>query len=128
MTFDYNATRSRVLKGASHIGVVISKPEALRKMSAEQARKARAVNFMTDELWQFRLLGEGALIAEISYGYFMQSPMFGLTVYCVGELAAEADQWDHALSGVFSDEAALWGRLTDLNTGARDRLAALAGA
>lgn len=126
--FDYEATRRELLAGVQQIGRAVTADAAERSagMSADQLRRFKARNMMTDERWQVRKLAGGAILVEIAYGWFLDKPLFGLTVFCVGELAADAPEWDHTLSGVFGSVSEVIGRLAELNAGGRERIAALA--
>jgi hypothetical protein len=126
MTFDYHAFRREVLDGAKGIGQAILPDQADQRLNAQQVRRRRARHLMTDEVWQYRRLADGSLIVEIAYGWFLDHPLLGLTVFCVGDLASEAAEWDHSLSGVFHDVPSLLGRLAQLESGGKERLAALA--
>jgi hypothetical protein len=127
MTFDYHAFRKEVLNGAPHIGRALTADRAEEPMSKAQVKRRRARNIMTDEVWQYRSLAGGSLIVEIAYGWFLDKPLLGLTVFCVRDLAKDAAEWDHSLSGAFHDVPSLLGRLAQLNAGGRERIASLAG-
>lgn len=125
---DYHGYRSAVLDGAKGIGQRLDLGAARSKLSEDQVRRFKARNMMTDDVWQYRSLAGGSLVAEIAYGWFLDKPLFGLTIYCVGELASDAAEWDHSLSAVYHDVASLLGRLAQLEAGGRERIAALASA
>lgn len=125
---DYNDRKRLVLDGASHIGRAMQGAHQWPKMTPEQLKRLRGKNIMTDDIWQRRLLADGSLFVEIAYSWFVDRPLYGLSVWCVGDLAADAPEWDHALSGAFGSEAELLGRLAQLNAGGRERIAALAAA
>lgn len=127
--FDYNSFRRDTLDAVKHIGRALPSPnEAERMLSATQTKHRRGSNFVTDEKWQYRDLGNGALVVEISYGWMMGNPLIGLTVYCVGPLKADAREWDHSLSGCYHSIAEMVERLETLDTGSRERIAALVAA
>jgi hypothetical protein len=126
MTFDYNAFKTDTLTAVKGIGQALqSRSQAERDMTPAQVKKVRGKSLMIDEIWQYRRLAGGALVAEISYTWFLSRPLLGLTVFCTGELASDASEWDHALSGCFNTIEDLAGRLAMLERGGRDRIAAL---
>jgi hypothetical protein len=126
--WDYNTLRRDMLAGASRIGQGLQSREAAERagLNTEQRKRIRAKNFMTDDVWQYRKLAGGSLVVEIAFGHMLGNPLIGLTVFCVKELAGDAAQWDHSLSGVFNDVPSALGRLASLNAGGRERIAALA--
>lgn len=127
MTFEYHQFHRDTLDAIKGIGSAVQSGNAAeRGMSATQIKRRRARNFMTDEVWQYRRLAGGSLVVEISYGWFVKSPMLGMTVFCVGELKADAQAWDHSLSTSFDSIEELAGRLATLEAGGRDRIAAIA--
>lgn len=128
MTFDYHATRRELLTGARHIGRRLAPTAWEDCMSLEQRKRIRAKNVMTDERWEVRSLAGDNLTVELAYGWFLDRPLFGVTVFCVRGLAADAAHWDHALSGCFNDVPSVLARLRELDEGGRERLAALAEA
>lgn len=124
--FDYVIFKHETEAALHHIGrKFASANQAETTMSAAQIRRRRGTNFVTSEVWQYRELAEGALIAEISYGWMMDKPVLGLTIFCVGALAGEAEEWDHTLSSCFGSIAELSERLEELHTGGRERMVAL---
>lgn len=122
----YYETKRALLNAVSHIGRTTSEPGSRLGMTPQQAKRFHAKNFMTDDVWQVRKLAGGSIIVELSYSYFLNAPLFGVTVFCVGNLKDDAEAWDHALSGCFRDVEEVANRLRDLNEGGRERIAALA--
>lgn len=122
---DYHTLKRDYLNGARHIGRAVQDHQFPR-LSETQRKRLNGKNFMTDDKWQMRLLAGGALLVEVSYSWFLNKPLYGVTVFCVGELAADAPEWDHALSSCYDNLPDLLGRLCELDVGGRGRLAALA--
>ena len=125
---DYHTWMRDVRAALMQKGKQVTKAEAMRGMSAEQKRKASGVNFMTDDVVQWRSLAGGNLRVEVSYTFFCGKPLWGLTVFCVGDLAMDASEWDHALSDCYGDIASLASRVDELDRGGRERIKALAEA
>jgi len=122
---DYHTWMREVREALMHKGQQVTKEVAMRGMSADQKRKASGKNFMTDDVVQWRSLAGGNLRVEVSYSWFMNAPLWGLTVFCVGELAQDGPEWDHALSDCYRDVASLASRVDELDRGGRERIAAL---
>lgn len=126
MTFNYDTFKRDTLAALEGIGRCVTKGGSSRVLSTPQLRKFNGKNMMTDEVWQYRSLAGGSLIVEVSYSWFMQKPLLGLTVFCVGALAADAPEWDHSLSSCYGSVSELAGRMAVLEAGGRERIAALA--
>lgn len=116
---------SQIREACKHTGRRFNGAGAPDVLSAEQRRRFLAPNVMTPERIESRFLAGGALFVEITVGDFMNKPIIGLTVFNVGELAADAPEWDHSLSGSFNTAAEVAGRLAELDAGGRERIAAL---
>lgn len=112
-------------EACKHIGRRFNGAGAPDALSAEQRRRFLSPNVMSPQRVESRFLAGGALFVEIAVGDFMNKPIIGLTVFNVGELAGDAGQWDHSLSGAFSTPAEVAGRLAELDAGGRERVAAL---
>ena len=122
---DYNTLKREVLTGVKGIGQALTPAQARYRLSRDQVKRFDARNMMTDDVWQYRALAGGSLVAEIAYGRFLEKPIYGLTVYCVRELKDDAVEWDHSLSTLYHDIPSLFGRLAQLEAGGRERIAAL---
>lgn len=126
---DYHAFKSAALAAVSGIGRVVQPVERNSLgLTKEQRQRLAGTNFVTDERWQYRLLADGSILTEISYGRFLNDHVIGVTVFCVGALAGDAEAWDHALSGAVHSPEELAEKLTVLHNGGRERLAAMAEA
>lgn len=67
-------------------------------MTAKQRRHASGRHLFTYDIARWRVMGGGNLRVEIAFGFFMRDYLFGVTVYCVGDLAHRAEEWDRLLS------------------------------
>lgn len=116
--FDYAQFKRDTLEAAKHIGLYCSGPLRVEWLTPDQKQRIRAKNFVTDEKWQFRLLADRSILVEISYGWFIDHPVLGLTVFHKGESAA----LDHERSKACHSITELTEALETLHAG---RLAAL---
>lgn len=119
------ALHSQIVEACKHIGKRYTGSGAPDALSPDQRRRFQAQNVMSPSRVECRFLAGRALFVEISTGQFMDTPVIGVTVFNVGELAADAPQWDHSLSGSFNTAAEVAGRLAELDAGGRERVAAL---
>ncbi len=122
--FDYHDFKRETEAALSHVGMQITKGVALRRMNPTQVRRASAKNMMTDDVWQYRTLAGSSIIVEIAYSWFMQKPLLGMTVFNVGKLADDAEEWDHTLSNCYNSASELVERLRELHEGGLERIAA----
>ncbi len=98
--FDYQAARLELTQAAADIGNPAPADDTRLGLSPRQLRRFRERNFMTDERWAVRRLRGGSMIVEIAYGWFIDHPLYGLTVFCVRDLKDQADRLDFELSRV----------------------------
>jgi hypothetical protein len=98
--FDYHQFKREALNAVSHIGFQTHNPERVEWLSAAQRRKRLGKNFITDERWQYRLLADRSILVEISYGWFLDHPIIGLTVFHKGDSAAWDDERSKAVHSV----------------------------
>lgn len=94
---DLAAARAAITStAASEYGVAVTKPEALRRLNAEQVKSLSAANVMSPDLICIRAMAgtdAGPIIVEVSAGEFMGDALYGVTVYHV--LPGERDRdWD----------------------------------
>jgi hypothetical protein len=115
---EYNDFMCELRGSISHIGQRLTKDEAARRLSTEQAKKLRAPCFMTSEFVECRALAgydKGPLVAEITHGIGMGGGrVIGLTVFHV--LPEYAD-CDHDQSGLQCSIGEAVARLRELNGG-----------
>lgn len=116
---------SQIVEACKSIGRRYQGGGAPAGMSPVQLRRFQASNVMTPNRVECRVLAKGALFVEIATGAWVSGPIIGLTVFNIGELAADAPEWDHSLSGCFDTAAEVAGRLAELDAGGRERIAAL---
>lgn len=128
MPVNHSAVSFAVRDACKSIGAEKTPEAVFGRLSPDQKRRFNARNVMSPTRIQCRVLASGSLVVELSLGEFLNDPMIGVTVFCVGDLAADAPEWDHSLSGVFNTPEEAAGRLAVLNSGGRDRIAALAAA
>jgi len=87
-------------------GEAITRPEALRRLNAEQVQSLRSHNVMSPDMIGIRAMagnGAGPLVVEVSAGEFMGSALYGITVYHVlpGDRARD---WDASKACTSLDE------------------------
>jgi len=90
----------------SEYGQAITRPEALRRLNAEQVKSLRTHNVMSPDQIALRAMagnGAGPLIVEVSAGEFMGDTLYGITVYHVlpGDRARD---WDASQACTSLDE------------------------
>ena len=84
-------------------------------LSPDRSRHACGKNMMTDETAGAVLLHGGELVAVVEFGRFLESWLFGLTVYCVGDLAPAAEVLDLDLSRCLHSPAELLAAMQELD-------------
>lgn len=112
--FDYNTFKREALSAVTHIGFQTRNASNIEWLDADQLSRIRGKNFVTDERWQYRLLADRSILVEISYGWMMDNPVIGLTVFH-RDPASRA--WDNERSKAVFSVSELVEALEVLNAG-----------
>lgn len=110
--FDYNQFKRETLAAINQLGSQDFTPSRIEWLTQEQRKRLRGDNFITSERWAYRLLANRSILVEISYGWMMDHPVLGLTVF-----HKDDESWDHSMSQACFSIAELVERLTLLNEG-----------
>lgn len=90
--FDYNTFRRDCLSSIMNIGRQVTRGTAQHMLKTkEQIDRIRGDNFMTPEVWSYRVLDGGRYVVEISYGFFIDHGIVGVTVFHTDPAEAELD-------------------------------------
>lgn len=78
---DYNELKRNTLSAVQTVGLLCVTPSHIAWMTGEQRRRLMGKNLVTDEKWQFRFVRDRSIVVEISYGWMMGGPVWGLTCF-----------------------------------------------
>lgn len=84
-------------------------------LSPNWSRHACGKNIMTDECAGAVLLNRGNLVVSVEFGRFLESWLFAMSVYCVGDLAPAADKLNCELSRCLHSPAELFAAMEELD-------------
>lgn len=111
--FDYHTFRRDCLSSIMNIGHQVTRGVAQDMLKTKEQRdQIRAKNLMTPEVWSYRVLDGGRYVVEISYGFFIDHGVVGVTVFHTDP--AEAAQ-DHDKSRAVYSAGELADYLRELN-------------
>lgn len=110
---DYSEAKRAARAAAAMHGAALP-GGASRYLNPEQRRHYAGKNIITDERAGTRLLRGGDLVAVVEFGHFIDHYLYGLSVYCVGDLKEQAGKLDSNLSRCFYSAPELEAALLEL--------------